>query len=109
MICPKCHGRKFVGVFRHHEYGTIKKLCSKCLGHGEVDWVQAIFGVKEDCIQIASRMKWELYGRYAFIAINPFLVVKPKNMENGCFTQLILDISGQCRGSFDFWEKREGV
>jgi hypothetical protein len=111
MKCPKCKGRKFIGIFRHRKYGPIKKLCPKCLGHGELDWVSVMFGVKEDAIQISFRMPYTIYGVYAFrapgIAGNTF-IMKKNNRSPGPdssinHSELILDFVGMNNGYFDFW------
>lgn len=108
MECPKCKGRKFIGIFRHRKYGLTKKLCPKCLGYGEFDWVSVMFGIHEDAIQISFRMPYEKYGTYAFrapgIVGNAFIMTYKKDATYPP-SNLILDFVGMNNGYFDFWIK----
>lgn len=78
--CPKCKGRKFIGIFKYKKYGRFKKLCPKCYGRGKVDWISNIFGVHEQPYQIIGRS--ELYNKfynYIFFCKNssfPYIVYK---------------------------------
>ena len=107
MKCPQCKGRRFIGVFRHQTHGLIKKLCPNCLGYGEIDWLQNIFGIKpETCFEIMVRMPHEQFGSFAFRAPpkigNTYIITKPQP-NDGRFFNLILDISGFISGYYREW------
>jgi hypothetical protein len=77
MECPKCKGRKFTRMFRHPKYGRLKKLCSKCYGRGEVDWLSNIFGTDEHSWQIIGRSElYDKFYNYMFFSTNNLFIVQ---------------------------------
>jgi len=47
MICNKCNGQKYY----ESSDGKFKQRCPKCLGNGELDWVESVLGAKESDLE----------------------------------------------------------
>ena len=47
--CNKCDGSRKLAAFSHSlNDGTVKQIqCSKCLGSGELDWIEYIIGKRK--------------------------------------------------------------
>lgn len=50
IICKECKGKGFIGRPGITLYGS--KYCKKCLGFGKLDWIEQIFGKKNDKIKV---------------------------------------------------------
>jgi len=49
VLCSKCKGETFIRYTekRGNGFYPMKQICDKCKGHGKLDWIENITGIKK--------------------------------------------------------------